>query len=58
MPRRCEMKSATSAPPRAGRQHGNPEAEPQIRHEIVLRQAERVGADPEEGAVPERGQPA
>ena len=38
------------------RQHGDREADPEIRHEVELRQPEGIGADAEERAVPERGQ--
>ena len=51
------MKSATSAPPSAAASVAMTQAEPQVRHDIELREPEGIGADAEECAVPERGQP-
>ena len=58
MPRRCEMKQPTSAAPAlAADERGADEVEPEVGRHAELQQAERVGADAEEGAVAERRQP-
>ena len=44
------------APPSGRRERGDRQAEPQVRREVELREAEGVGAEAEEGAMPERGQ--
>ena len=56
MPRRCEMNAATSAPASAAASDRPGEVEPEIGPRAQLQQSERVGADAEERAVPERRQ--